>query len=74
MNTNEGADLRVKWTVRNPVPFCMHITLELELTDAGYVTGNYICIVCGYVAARQHDPVNLTEQPSPDLSASDELR
>ena len=56
MNTNDAADLRLKWKMRNPVPLCLHVMLELELNEAGYMTGNYVCIVCGAIAAkRQQD-------------------
>ena len=70
MNTNDAADLRLKWTIRKPVPLCLHVRLEVELNEAGYMTGNYICLVCGHVAAKQQheegppiiDPV-LTQSP-----------
>ena len=53
MNSNDAADLRLKWKLRNPAPICMHVRLELELNDAGYLTGNYICIVCGDLTAQR---------------------
>jgi hypothetical protein len=69
MNTNDAADLRLKWRLRNPVPLCMHVRLELELNEAGYMTGNYICLVCGHVAAkRQHHEGQPTIDPVLNLS------
>jgi hypothetical protein len=56
MNTNDAADLRLKWRLQNPAPLCLHVRLEVEVNEAGYMTGNYVCMVCGH-ATRQHDEV-----------------
>ena len=47
MTTTQAAALRVKWAQRRDQPKCEHLTLELEWSEGGYVTGNYNCIVCG---------------------------
>jgi hypothetical protein len=47
MTTNRAADLRVRWRGRTPVPICLHVMLEVELNDAGHLTGHYNCVVCG---------------------------
>ncbi len=52
MTVTQAAELRVKWKQRvNPTP-CDHLSLELERSDNGYLTGNYICIVCGTAVAQ----------------------
>ncbi len=52
MTATQAAELRMKWNERvNPQP-CEHLTLELERSDNRYLTGNYICIVCGIAVAQ----------------------
>ena len=52
MTVAQAAELWMKWQERvNPQP-CEHLTLELERSDNGYLTGNYICIVCGTAVAQ----------------------
>ena len=47
MTAIQAAELRKKWNQRmDPAP-CEHLNLELEWSDNQYLTGNYICIVCG---------------------------
>lgn len=47
MTTGQAAALRVKWKQQSHSAKCEHMTLELELSEGGYPTGNYNCIVCG---------------------------
>jgi hypothetical protein len=52
MTTNQAVELRSRWRLRTPVPTCMHVMLEVELNDAGHLTGHYNCIVCGDAVTR----------------------
>ncbi|MGH7183799.1 MAG: hypothetical protein ACREJN_17735 [Nitrospiraceae bacterium] len=47
MTTSQAADLRMKWKRRTNPPNCMHLAVELETTETGYLTGDFHCIVCG---------------------------
>ena len=52
MTTTQGAELRAKWRERINPPPCEHLTLKLERTETGYLTGNYNCTVCGEAVAQ----------------------
>jgi hypothetical protein len=47
MTRRQAAELRMKWNQQGNSPPCAHSRLELERSDNGYLTGHYICIVCG---------------------------
>ncbi|HSQ91150.1 MAG TPA: hypothetical protein VLM19_03130 [Nitrospiraceae bacterium] len=44
---------REKWAQSADLPACEHPNQELELSDGGYVTGNYRGTDCGELAARK---------------------
>ena len=47
MTNDQAAALQAKWKKQvDPLP-CEHITLELENTATGYLTGIYHCVTCG---------------------------
>ena len=53
MTMTLAVELRVRWKQRVDPPKCEHLNLELEWSDDGHLTGNYICIVCGEAAAQK---------------------
>lgn len=52
MTVHEGADLQVNWKERVNRKPCNHPELELEWNKQGYLTGNYVCNLCGESVAR----------------------
>jgi hypothetical protein len=52
MTRNEAAMLRAGWQLLTPTPTCMHVMLEIELNESGFLTGHYICVVCGEAVAK----------------------
>jgi len=53
MTMNHAAALRVRWTQRAYRIPCEHLVLELEWNEQGYLTGNYVCNLCGESVAQQ---------------------
>ena len=47
MTSSRAAVLRARWELRPDQQHCPHIALEMESNKTGYVTGQYICVVCG---------------------------
>lgn len=45
--------LREKWQAKNNGEECQHFQLEMEWTVNADPTGNYICMMCGVVAAHR---------------------
>lgn len=54
MTVHQGADLQMKWKQRVDRSPCTHPKLELEWNERGYLTGDYVCILCGESVARGH--------------------
>jgi hypothetical protein len=54
MTINQGVDLQVKWKQRADRTACKHPRLELEWDEQGYLTGDYVCILCGESVAQRH--------------------
>jgi hypothetical protein len=52
MTINQGADLQEKWKQRVDRTACKHPNLELEWNEQGYLTGHYVCILCGESVAQ----------------------
>jgi transposase-like protein len=46
MKAIEAAKLRKNWKARGN-PHCSHSRTELEITSPGYLTGRYVCTICG---------------------------
>ena len=47
MTLNEVAALQLKWKQRADRTACKHLRQELEWDEQGYLTGDYVCILCG---------------------------
>lgn len=52
MTATQAAALRMKWNERMDPQPGEHLNLGLERSDHRYLTGNYICIVCGTAVAQ----------------------
>ena len=52
MTSKQVAFIRARWSGQS-VETCRHLSLELEFNDQGDSTGNYVCIVCGELAAQR---------------------
>lgn len=53
----EAEAVRVKWKQRAYRTPCEHLVLELEWNEQGYLTGNYVCNLCGVSVARYLWPI-----------------
>jgi hypothetical protein len=47
MRAEDGAALRDAWKAKGS-PSCNHPLLAIETTATGYLTGSYICKICGH--------------------------
>ena len=47
MTPSQIAMRQAKWKQRANRKRCTHLVLELECSEQGYVTGNYVCNFCG---------------------------
>jgi hypothetical protein len=47
MTKAEAATLRKKWKLQVDPLSCEHPSQELEVSERGYLTGNYHCTDCG---------------------------
>ena len=54
MTINQGVDLQVKWKQRADRTACKHPRQELEWDEQGYLTGDYVCILCGESVAQRY--------------------
>ena len=54
MTRREATWLRQQWVEKGNAP-CGHETVHLERTDAGYLTGQYLCGTCGDEISREKD-------------------
>ena len=54
MTINQGVDLQVKWRQRADRTVCKHPRMELEWDEQGYLTGDYVCILCGESVAQRY--------------------
>ena len=52
MTMNQAAARQVKWKQRLYRTPCEHLILELESNEQGYLTGNYVCNLCGESVAQ----------------------
>jgi hypothetical protein len=52
MTPKQIAFIRARWRGQS-VETCRHLSLELEFSDQGDSTGNYVCIVCGELVAQR---------------------
>jgi hypothetical protein len=50
----EAEVLRAKWKQQIDPPDCAHLIQELEQDEIGYLTGMYICNLCGESLAKSH--------------------
>ena len=46
MTRFEASELRDQWIREGNLP-CAHLRLGLEHTEKGYLTGAFICVICG---------------------------
>jgi len=53
MTKAQAAELQAKWKLQVDSPVCEHPTLNLEVSDSGYLTGNHHCIDCGETVAKK---------------------
>jgi len=53
MTMNQAAGIRENWKQRAYRIPCEHLVLELEWNEQGYLTGNYVCNLCGESVAQQ---------------------
>ena len=54
MAGTRASSLQAQWNLLENPPVCKHFTLELEMDDTGCVlNGDYYCIICGAVIAKQ---------------------
>jgi hypothetical protein len=54
MTMNQAAAIRENWKQRAYRMPCTHLVLELESNELGYLTGKYVCNLCGESVAQQH--------------------
>ena len=47
MTPSQAVDLRIAWQFISTRANCSHRVVELEMTESGYLTGSYLCTVCG---------------------------
>lgn len=47
MTKGEAADLQATWTQQGDPPLCVHLKIDLERSEDGYMTGKYRCLGCG---------------------------
>ena len=47
MTMSQAATRQVKWKQRLYRTPCEHLVLESEWNEQGYLTGNYVCNLCG---------------------------
>ena len=52
MTMNQAATRQVKWKQRLYRIACEHMILEVESDEKGYLTGNYVCNLCGESVAQ----------------------
>ncbi len=52
MTMSQGVALQVQWKQRACRTRCEHLVLELGGNAQGYLTGNYVCNLCGAPVAR----------------------
>ena len=53
MTPNQVSKRRAEWKQRAYRRGCMHVVLEMECSEQGYVTGNYVCNFCGELIEQQ---------------------
>ena len=53
MTMNQAAAIRENWKQRAYRTPCTHLVLELESNELGYLTGKYVCNLCGESVAQQ---------------------
>jgi hypothetical protein len=48
MTKSQAAQIQAKWqALGHPQGYCWHLNLEMEQSEAGYLTGNFHCTDCG---------------------------
>jgi rubrerythrin len=52
MTMNQAAARQEKWKQRRYRTPCERLILELESNEKGYLTGNYVCNLCGESVAQ----------------------
>lgn len=57
MTPNQMATRRADWKQRVHRRRCMHVVLEMEENEQGYMTGNYVCNFCGTIVKPDPDPI-----------------
>ena len=62
MTFKQVAYIRARWRGQSQET-CSHLSLELEVTDEGHSTGNYVCIVCGERVAQRFQVVCESASP-----------
>jgi hypothetical protein len=53
MTRAEASAVREKWQQQVAPPACEHPNQELEVSEEGYLTGNYHCRTCGVPVAKK---------------------
>ena len=54
MTMSQAAARQTEWKQRAYRTQCTHLVLELECNEQGYLTGNYVCNLCGETLAQEH--------------------
>ena len=54
MTMSQAAARQAEWTQRASRTRCTHLVLEVECNEQGYLTGNYVCNLCGESVAQAH--------------------
>lgn len=53
LTKDQAAALQEKWKQKVDPPVCVHATIDLEVNDNGYLTGNHHCIDCGEMVVKK---------------------
>jgi hypothetical protein len=53
MTLSQALVLQVKWKQRAYRTRCEHLVLEWEWNEQGYLTGHYVCNLCGVSVAHR---------------------
>ena len=54
MTMSQAAARQAEWKHRVYRTRCTHLVLEVECNEQGYLTGNYVCNLCGESLAQAH--------------------
>lgn len=57
MTLRQAAARQVQWKQRLYRTPCEHLVLEVEGNEQGYLTGDYVCNLCGVAVARYLWPI-----------------